>query len=210
MPVSARSATARRRSREIRLLRNSGAATLPVHRLRELELAEYSEGPVPRRARQFVHNGELTTLALLYLLGALAEAPASARFEMRETANTMASAAALVTSPLDIGFSLGLRHTHDVLRKNAPNSLDTQGLTTDRSRDNLIRRPQARWASVAKPPRTKDIFSDDQTISVEMVALDITCLCVSNKRAFQANHGEAGPEKYRSRCLTYRWRGARC
>jgi hypothetical protein len=51
----------------------------------------------------------LTTLALLYLLGALAEAPASARFAMSEPANRMASAAALVTSPLDIGFSRRLK-----------------------------------------------------------------------------------------------------
>jgi hypothetical protein len=89
-------------------LRNSPTAILVGHRLRELVLAEYSEVPVPRRVRQLVHTGELATLALLYFVAALAEAPASARLVMSDPVSKMASAAALVTSPFDMASSLGL------------------------------------------------------------------------------------------------------
>jgi hypothetical protein len=67
-------------------------------------LEEYSEVPVARRVCNHpVHDP--TELALLYFVGALAEAPASARLDTSDPADRMTSAAAIMTRILYIPSS---------------------------------------------------------------------------------------------------------
>jgi hypothetical protein len=89
-------------------------------------LEEYSEVPVARRVCNHpVHDP--TELALLYFVGALAEAPAWARFD--SPADRMTSAAAMVTRLLLIASSSCSRRPNEASRFLLSGSFRPRGKT---------------------------------------------------------------------------------